>query len=120
MFRHLGHWEARPLPYFEQKDSTIAGEAEYLHYTFRFAYHNRVNLEIRCLWGGVKGFVTVETGTQGDVREAVRQAISVLAAGGGFILSPVDNVTKNASAVWANIRAMIETWQDHRAYLVRC
>ena len=44
------------------------------------------------LWGGVNGHLTVERGSPEDVRQEVRQAMQLLAPGGGFILSPVDNV----------------------------
>ncbi|MHC4592866.1 MAG: hypothetical protein ACYS8L_09260, partial [Planctomycetota bacterium] len=71
-----------------------------------------------CLWGGVNGFVTVETGTPDDVRQAVRAAIRELAPGGGFILSPVDNVREDAPPVWANISAFIGEWRACGAYPV--
>ena len=48
-----------------------------------------------CLWGGVSGAVTVEMGTEEEVRLAVRQAIEALGPT-GFILSPVDNITVGA------------------------
>jgi hypothetical protein len=51
-----------------------------------------------CLWGGVHGHLTVERG-----RAEVRRAMQVLALGGGFILSPVDNVrqyTPTARGTW--------------------
>lgn len=67
-----------------------------------------------CLWGGVNGFVTVERGTSDEVREATREAVRVLAAGGGFILSPVDNVTEDSDRVWTNVDALIETWRECR------
>ncbi|MHC4481622.1 MAG: uroporphyrinogen decarboxylase family protein, partial [Planctomycetota bacterium] len=69
-----------------------------------------------CLWGGVNGFVTVETGTPEQVRQAVRAAIRELAPGGGFILSPVDNVREDAPPVWANVSAFIDEWRACRAY----
>ncbi|MEW6357642.1 MAG: uroporphyrinogen decarboxylase family protein [Planctomycetota bacterium] len=64
------------------------------------------------LWGGVNGFVTMETGTPDEVREAVREAMRILAPGGGFILSPVDNVTKNDNRTRANVRALIAEWRN--------
>ena len=67
-----------------------------------------------CLWGGVCGYLTMEEGTPEDVREQVRQAISVLAPGGGFILSPVTNVREDNERVWANIEALIGEWRTHR------
>jgi uroporphyrinogen decarboxylase len=69
-----------------------------------------------CLWGGVNGFVTMERGSPEQVREAVRDAIDVLAPGGGFILSPVDNVTEDTDRVWKNVEALIDTWREFGAY----
>ena len=69
-----------------------------------------------CLWGGVNGFVTVEQGTTEDVRKATREAMQVLAPGGGFILSPVDNVTVDSEPVWANVHALIDEWRKWREY----
>lgn len=63
-----------------------------------------------CLWGGVNGHLTVERGTQDQVRVEVRQAIQALAPGGGFILSPVDNVREYTPAVQDNIAALIDEW----------
>ena len=68
-----------------------------------------------CLWGGVNGFVTMEMGTPDEVRAEVRSALETLAPGGGFILSPVDNVTQNTERVWENIRALIDEWRQGRA-----
>lgn len=66
------------------------------------------------LWGGVNGFLTVERGTPEEVRCAVREAMATLAPGGGFVLSPVDNVTRDAPQVWENVRALIDEWQRLR------
>lgn len=66
------------------------------------------------LWGGVNGFVTIERGTPDEVRQAVREAMRVLAPGGGFILSPVDNVTRNDEPTWVNVRALIDEWHRLR------
>lgn len=63
-----------------------------------------------CLWGGVSGAVTVEMGTEDEVRSAVRHAISTLGRG-GFILSPVDNITVDAPRTWRNIDAFIDEWR---------
>lgn len=67
-----------------------------------------------CLWGGVCGYLTVERGTQEEIRHQVRQAISVLAPGGGFILSPVTNVREDNPRVWANLDALIDEWKATR------
>ena len=67
-----------------------------------------------CLWGGVCGYLTVETGTPADVAREVREAISILAPGGGFILAPVTNVRADTPRAWANVDALIKTWKETR------
>jgi len=67
-----------------------------------------------CLWGGVNGFLTIEQGAEGEVREAVDEAMAALAPGGGFILSPVDNVTADTDLAWQNVLTLIERWMDLR------
>lgn len=67
------------------------------------------------LWGGVNGFLTVELGTEMEVRAAVREAMELLAPGGGFILSPVDNIRADSPAVWRNVHALIDKWQRLRS-----
>ncbi len=64
-----------------------------------------------CLWGGVNGHLTVEQGSAEDVRAEVRQAIEVMAPGGGFILSPVDNVREDTPRARENVLALIDEWQ---------
>ncbi|MGQ9501657.1 MAG: uroporphyrinogen decarboxylase family protein [Anaerolineae bacterium] len=62
------------------------------------------------LWGGVSGAITVEMGSEDEVRAAVRHAISTLGTD-GFILSPVDNITVDAPRTWQNIAALIDEWR---------
>jgi hypothetical protein len=64
-----------------------------------------------CLWGGVNGHLTVEQGSSGGVRAEVREAMEILAPGGGFILSPVDNVRDNTSRAHKNVGALIDEWR---------
>jgi uroporphyrinogen-III decarboxylase len=64
------------------------------------------------LWGGVSGAVTVEMGSEDDVRSAVRRAIATLGPD-GFILSPVDNITVDAPRTWENITTLIDEWRQH-------
>jgi len=63
-----------------------------------------------CLWGGVSGAVTVERGSEEEVREAVRQAVRVLGPT-GFILSPVDNLTVDEPLTWENIGIFFNEWK---------
>ena len=68
-----------------------------------------------CLWGGVNGFVTVERGSEEEIRREVDQAMEILAPGGGFILSPVDNVTDSSPRVQQNVLCLIDAWKKLRA-----
>ena len=65
-----------------------------------------------CLWGGVSGAVTVETGSEEEVRSAVREAIDTLGPD-GFILSPIDNLTVDAPLTWQNVEVFIDEWRRH-------
>jgi uroporphyrinogen-III decarboxylase len=65
-----------------------------------------------CLWGGVSGAVTVEQGTEEEVRDAVREAISTLGPQ-GLVLSPVDNITVDEPRTWQNIEVLIDEWRRH-------
>lgn len=69
-----------------------------------------------CLWGGINGFVTIENERKKDVEKAVEEAIYLLAPGGGFILSPVDNVSDSSPSTWENVLTMIKTWKRFRFY----
>ncbi len=69
----------------------------------------------RAIWGGVSGAVTVELGTSKETEEAVIRALKTLGSGGGFILSPVDNVRENTENAWRNTTVFLETWKKYRA-----
>jgi hypothetical protein len=65
-----------------------------------------------CLWGGVNGHLTVEEGRPEEVRAEVRRAIEVLAPGGGFILSPVDNLREDTASSRENVKALLAEWRS--------
>jgi hypothetical protein len=65
----------------------------------------------RALWGGVSGAITVEMGTEAETAQAVHAALESLGDGGGFILSPVDNVREDTETAWRNTRRFIEAWK---------
>jgi hypothetical protein len=69
----------------------------------------------RALWGGVSGPISVEMGTEEQTEEAVRTALQTLGTGGGFILSPVDNVREDTERTRRNTRRFIEAWKRYRA-----
>jgi uroporphyrinogen-III decarboxylase len=64
-----------------------------------------------CLWGGVNGHLTVEKGSPEQVRLEVERALKILAPGGGFILSPVDNVREDTPTSRENVAALIDAWR---------
>jgi uroporphyrinogen-III decarboxylase len=66
-----------------------------------------------CLWGGISGAVTVERGSEEEVRSAVRMAIETLGPR-GFILSPVDNITVDEPLTWRNIDIFLDEWRRLR------
>lgn len=68
-----------------------------------------------CLWGGVNSHVTMTCGSRKDVGVAVREAISKLAPGGGFILSSVGTMSYPQIPT-ENIEAMIEAWRVMAGY----
>ena len=68
----------------------------------------------RCLWGGVSGAVTVERGTPAQTRQGLVDALETLGKGGGFILSPVDNVNADTDLAWRNTQVLVDTWKEHR------
>ena len=60
--------------------------------------------------GGINGAITLERGSGDEIRQAVFEAVEVLAPGGGFILSPVDCVSPNISR--EACEAVIEAWRE--------
>jgi hypothetical protein len=62
----------------------------------------------------VSGAVTVELGTAEETEEAVIKALKTLGRGGGFILSPVDNVREDTENTWRNTAVFLDTWKKHR------
>ncbi|HLC03894.1 MAG TPA: uroporphyrinogen decarboxylase family protein [Anaerolineales bacterium] len=63
-----------------------------------------------CLWGGVNGHLTLEAGSADAVRAEVRESLEVLGDGGGFILSPVDNVREDSHRSRENVKALVDEW----------
>ena len=68
----------------------------------------------RALWGGVSGPMSVETTDGEETERAVCEALDILGEGGGFILSPVDNVRDNPENAWKNTHRFIDTWKRNR------
>jgi len=62
------------------------------------------------LWGGVNGFLTIEEGSEGDIRRATAAALDLLGPD-GFILSPVDNIRSSSETVWRKVLSFIDAWK---------
>lgn len=73
----------------------------------------KVNNKI-CLWGGISGALTIEQGTEKEVKDAVEYALNVFVGGSGFILSPVDNVREDTETSWHNVNVLINSWKELR------
>ncbi|HUS81370.1 MAG TPA: uroporphyrinogen decarboxylase family protein, partial [Armatimonadota bacterium] len=65
------------------------------------------------LWGGVNGFVTVELGSDEEIREAVRLALEELGPR-GLILSPVDNIRDTSEQTMRRVEVFIDAWRQMR------
>ena len=63
------------------------------------------------LMGGMNAAVTLTMGSEAEIRQAVDQALEVLAPGGGFILFPVDNVF--CELPWEKVEIVIDQWKKH-------
>jgi uroporphyrinogen-III decarboxylase len=68
-----------------------------------------------CLWGGVSAAITVERGSEAEIRSAVGQALNTLGPK-GMILSPVDNFTVDEPETWKNIGIFIDEWKLKREF----
>jgi uroporphyrinogen-III decarboxylase len=67
-----------------------------------------------CFVGGINSFVTLGHGSRDEIREAVKQAIAILAPGGGFILLPVDSLMQGIP--WPQVEWAIEAWREWGEY----
>ncbi len=66
------------------------------------------------LLGGMNSTVTMNFGTREEIRQAVFNAVEMLAKDGGFILNPVDNVWPDTPK--ESIDTLIEAWREVRDY----
>jgi uroporphyrinogen-III decarboxylase len=62
-----------------------------------------------CLWGGVNSAITLGRGSKDHVQREVHEAMRILAPGGGFILSAIDQLFSDTR--WENVQTMIEEWR---------
>jgi len=71
------------------------------------SYHKDISI-----WGGVSGAVTVEMGSEDEIKTAIRKAVDELGPQ-GFILSPVDNITVDEPKTWENVNTFIQEWKTY-------
>lgn len=64
-----------------------------------------------CLMGGLNSAVMLSQWSDEQIRAAVRQAIEIMAPGGGFILYPVDAIFNTQP--WEKVLLMIDEWKKH-------
>ena len=67
-----------------------------------------------CVWGGMNSAVTLGLGSEEEIRDAVTEAIRVLAPGGGFVLFPVDQILPEIP--WEKVMTMVERWREIADY----
>ena len=65
------------------------------------------------LWGGVNAFVTVEMGSDEEIRAAVRAALEELGPV-GTILSPVDNIRDESDDALRRVEVFLDEWSAAR------
>ena len=70
-----------------------------------------------CIWGGMNSVLTLQHGSRQEIRDAVTEAIRILAPGGGFVLFPVDQIF--AYTPWENFEIMVERWREIASYPIR-
>lgn len=66
------------------------------------------------LLGGMNSAVTLERGTDEQIRQAVYEAVEICAPGGGFILSPVDCLFPTTS--WRSVEIALDAWREVAEY----
>ncbi|MBO3842666.1 MAG: hypothetical protein FGF48_09685 [Candidatus Brockarchaeota archaeon] len=71
-----------------------------------------------CIWGGLNSSVTLTQWSRGEIEKAVAEAIGILAPGGGFILSAIDQIFPDTP--WESIEAVLEAWRRLADYPVGC
>jgi uroporphyrinogen decarboxylase len=64
------------------------------------------------LAGGMNSAVTLERGSDAEIRRAVQQAVEILAPGGRFLLEPVDGLFPTTP--WHSVEVLIEAWREVR------
>jgi len=69
-----------------------------------------------CLMGGLNPTVTVERGSEQQVRDAVIHAIDRCAAGGGFILSAAGSIWETTQQAYDNVLTVIRTCNEYGRY----
>jgi hypothetical protein len=67
------------------------------------------------IWGGVNEALTLQIGSEDDIRNAIKKAINTFGTDGGFILSPVENILFTTDESWKKVLKFIEIWKEIRA-----
>lgn len=64
------------------------------------------------LWGGVNEAVTIQSGSEDEIRSAVKKAMVELGSDGGLVLSPVENVLITTDEEWNKVLMFINAWKN--------
>ena len=64
------------------------------------------------LWGGINESLTIQEGSEEEIKNTVEKAISDLGPDGGFVLSPVDNVLLTTEEAWRKVLLFIKVWKE--------
>lgn len=59
--------------------------------------------------GGLNAAITLNRGSPGEIRRAVREAVETLGPT-GFILSPVDCLFQDTP--WSKVEILVQAWRD--------
>jgi hypothetical protein len=62
-----------------------------------------------CFWGGMNAWVTLQRGSDAEIREAVETAVSTLGPGGGFVLLPVDAIGPDVTPHALDV--LVDAWK---------
>jgi len=64
------------------------------------------------LWGGVNEAVTVQSGSEDEIRKEVEEAVNTLGSDGGFVICPVDNILLTTDEAWEKVMMFIKAWNE--------
>jgi uroporphyrinogen-III decarboxylase len=67
----------------------------------------------KAFWGGINSDVTLASGSEEQLEQAVLRALRTLGTNSGLVLWPVWSVYHQIS--WAQVEALVRVWQRYRS-----